>query len=344
MKRLIICCDGTWNAPEKEGAEKSSSTNVLKILRAIAPVDAHGVSQIRYYCQGVGTGNILDRFTGGAFGKGLSDHIQECYRFLANNYCPGDEIYIFGFSRGAFTARSLGGLIGALGLITPRQLGKLPDGWKYYRMTKEERETPDGQKLLRNLDERIPSVPIKLIGVWDTVGSLGIPGDLFSGIRLKDFEFHDVTLGANVETALHAIAIDEKRKNFMPTLWDKTLTNPKQIMEQVWFAGVHSNVGGGYPDNGLSDCALDWMIRRVEAHTDLEFDPQYIDQNVRKAPGNTLYDSSDGFPWSLLGEYVREIALGDTVHRSVDQRRRAATQPSYTPGNLPPDNDFTLVD
>ena len=334
MKRLVICADGTWNAPEKVGGKESTSTNVLKIMRAIKSVSSAGIPQIRYYCQGVGTGNIFDKIKGGAFGKGLSANVVECYRFLANNYNDGDEIYIFGFSRGAFTARSLAGFIGAIGLVHPRHLGKLPDGWAYYRMRPADRHSRTAQQLLKPLGDRLLNVPVKCIGVWDTVGALGIPVKFLNGYRASDFQFHDTNLGMDVEVALHAVSIDERRKNFSPTLWNTNETPSNRIIEQVYFPGVHSNVGGGYPDQGLSDCALEWMIGRLRHYTDLEFDQQYLQQFVRPDPTGMLYDSKGGIPWRWLPEHVRVIDQDAELHSSVDARRTAGLAPPYRPDNL----------
>lgn len=335
-KRLIICADGTWNTPEQEGNKggAKTSTNVLKLLRALNAVAADGTPQIRFYCQGVGTGNVLDRFTGGSFGVGLSANVLDCYRFLANNYCPGDEIYIFGFSRGAFTARSLGGLIGALGFIHPRRLGRLPQGWSYYRIPPDQRVAPEAQALLEPLGERRTDIPIACIGVWDTVGALGIPLKLFRTFRAEDYTFHDVELGRTVKLALHALAIDEQRKVFAPTLWDESKVHPEQTVRQVWFPGVHSNIGGGYADQGLSDIALDWMIGELKAHTPLSFDDAYIAEAVDPRVDGTLYDSRGGLLWKLWPGLARAIPPGATVHPSARERRLAVLQPTYDPPNL----------
>jgi uncharacterized protein (DUF2235 family) len=332
MKRLIICADGTWNKPESEGADGGSSTNVLKIMRAIKSVSSENIPQIRYYCQGVGTGNFFDKIKGGAFGVGLSENVIECYRFLANNYNEGDEIYIFGFSRGAFTARSLGGFIGAIGLVHPRDLGTLPEGWAYYRIPIPERDTDHAKAHLGALGERIVDVPIKCIGVWDTVGSLGIPGTLFNGFRASDFQFHDTELGKDVEVALHAVAIDEQRKNFVPTLWKEDKKPSNRVLEQVYFPGVHSNVGGGYPDQGLSDGALAWMIERLQKYTNLDFDREYIRQHVHRNPIGELYDSKGGnILWRLLPGHVRYIPKDAELHESVQDRMDANLEPPYRP-------------
>lgn len=334
MKRLIICADGTWNKPEAEGAESGSSTNVLKIMRAIKSTASENIPQIRYYCQGVGTGNFIDKIKGGAFGVGLSANVIECYRFLANNYNEGDEIYIFGFSRGAFTARSLAGFIGTIGLVHPRDLGTLPEGWAYYRIPHSERDTAKAKAHLAALGERVTDVPIKCIGVWDTVGSMGIPGTLLNGYRASDFQFHNTELGKDVEVALHAVAIDERRKNFAPTLWNEDKKPSNRVLEQVYFPGVHSNVGGGYPDQGLSDGALAWMIERLQRYTSLEFDPDYLDDNLRPDPTGRLYDSRGGVLWRWLPAQSRTIPKDADLHPSVKARMEACLAPPYQPEQL----------
>ena len=335
MKRLIVCADGTWNRPEREGNDgESTSTNVLKMLRSLNSITPDGTAQVRFYIKGVGTRDWLDRFLGGAFGIGLSENVLDCYRFLANNYCPGDEIFIFGFSRGAFTARSLAGLIGAIGFIHPRRLGKLPDGWRYYRTSPKDRDSREAQELLRRTGERIEEIPIKCIGVWDTVGALGVPVAGLKNLSASKHRFHDVTLGALVENAFHAIAIDERRKAFSPTLWDEAALREGQRVEQVWFAGVHSNVGGGYADQGLSDIALEWMVERVRAHTDLSFDEKYIAQNVSPSARGKLYDSRKSY-WHFLPAEPRECPSGAILHDSVHGRRNSGLRPPYDPPNFP---------
>jgi uncharacterized protein (DUF2235 family) len=334
MKRLVVCADGTWNEPEQEGEpEQGGSTNVLKLLRAVSSRANDGVEQVRYYARGVGTNNKVDSWLGGAFGFGLSENVLDCYRFLANNYCSGDEIYIFGFSRGAFTARSLGGLIGAIGFIHPRRLGRLPQGWAYYRTPPKQRRTPQAQAALQSTGERLIDIPIKCLGVWDTVGSLGIPFSFLKNVGARRFEFHDVKLGKLVENAFHALAIDEQRKAFSPALWDETGKGANQVVEQVWFPGVHSNVGGGYADQGLSDIALSWMMEMVRKHTHLDLDDVYISENVHPRADATLYNSRSAY-WRFLPKYVRPLPTGAKIHASVAQRLRSSV-PFYRPGNLP---------
>ena len=259
-KNIVICCDGTGN---RGGVTRG--TNVWRIFNA---VDHHGCNpqQVVFYDDGVGTeGSRLMRILGGVFGWGLSRNIREAYAFLAMNFEPGDKVFLFGFSRGAFTVRSLAGLIGHCGLIRKMQLidagshrcrNKLLKRLLHaYRSTRSVPNCP-GQKIC-----------IQFIGVWDTVDAVGMPIDElkcvpelvmgFCGRRA--WGFNDRKLHPCVRHAYHALALDEERKTFLPNIWDP---DPERI-EQVWFAGVHSNVGGGYPKDSLSFVSLDWMMGKA---------------------------------------------------------------------------------
>ena len=305
-RRLVVCFDGTWNDPDK-GAKP---TNVVKMVRAVRAITQDGVSQVVFYDKGVGTAGGTDALFGGAFGAGLLTNVIDGYRFLANNYEDGDEIYVFGFSRGAFTARSLAGLIGLGGLLHPAKLGgglrELVDVYKDETLDATgKRVKADGLKIGPRHRVRIACV-----GVWDTVGSLGVPGDIGNTFKKKKYYFHDVQLGADVDVALHAAAIDEKRGPFAPTLWvskDGRPTRDDQTVEQVWFSGVHSNVGGSYADATLSDIAFDWMVQRVTAHTKLDLDWQPSDATASRNAGGIgidsrtwMYTVSRGFPYQRV--------------------------------------------
>ena len=229
VRRLVVCCDGTWNWPDQRGGE----TNVIRLVRAIKP-NAGGVTQIVRYHMGVGTGNIIDRWIAGGTGLQLSNNVREAYGFIADNYRPGDEIFLFGFSQGAYTARSLAGLIGRVGVLQKYEMERFIDVWEYYT----EHNPPPGY-----LDERVPDrhkpqhLNIKCIGVWDTVGALGIPGSRFCA---QNYRFHTVALDPNIHYAFQALAIDERRGNFQPAIWRRNPSAPNQILEQVWFPGAHS--------------------------------------------------------------------------------------------------------
>jgi len=301
-KRLVVCCDGTWNTPDQMDEGQATSTNVSKVALAVAPHDLGGVGQLVFYDKGVGTGT-LDHLRGGALGWGLSKNVQDAYMFLVANHDPGDEVFLVGFSRGAYTARSVAGLIRNSGLLRREYASKLDAAYELYR-DRSDRTHPrsvEAQLFRKSFSKEIR---IKFIGVWDTVGALGIP-NLASVHSISDrWEFHDVTLSTYVDNAFHALAIDEHRKPFVPTLWEQNPEAVTQTLEQVWFVGVHSNVGGGYRDGGLSDLALRWMVRKAEG-CGLAFDG--IDLAMKPDPLGQLRDS---MTWSYrdLGAVVRPIA------------------------------------
>lgn len=264
MKRLILCCDGTWNSADQEKDGQICSTNVVKLAVRLAKRDGE-VPQILFYDEGVGTGNRVDRLKGGAFGEGLEDNIWDAYRFLLANYEPGDEIYLFGFSRGAFTARSIGGMIRKCGILERTRIRSYSEARALYT---NDGVHPDDAEAVEFREKHSvgggESPAIRFIGVWDTVGSLGIPIRGLRWVTHRKYQFHDVALSKKVERAAQALAIDEHRAPFEPTLW---AYQPKQgqTIEQVWFCGAHSDVGGGYAETGLSDIALEWMIGKARA-------------------------------------------------------------------------------
>jgi len=334
MKRLIVCCDGTWNSPDQEDHGEPTPTNVVKTRNCIAERDADGVEQVVYYHAGVGTeGGIFKRTAGGAFGEGLDQNIKSAYHWLASQYAPGDEVYLFGFSRGAYTVRSLGGMITACGLLDLHGLDA-PESWRRtdaaydrcYRVPREERRSWADPAWPFHDDAK--PIPIRFLGVWDTVGALGIPDDL-SLLNVFDdparWRFHDTDLGPNVLRARHALALDEMRASFTPTLWTRY---EGRDVEQVWFPGVHSDVGGGYPSSGLSDIALKWMLdQAAEPLTDspgLVLRPGVMNQ-LKADPQATLHDSVRGLFKALRTRprSIPPIAPGaeESLHPSVLARQ-----------------------
>jgi len=276
-KKLVVFCDGTWNS-----ADNPDRTNVFRLYQATEARDAIGQPQVVHYVSGVGTGRgIVDKVTGGGFGMGISDNIKNAYRFIVSNYQPNDEIFLFGFSRGAYTARSIAGLIRNMGILRRENLYLAGEVYKRYKDRSTE-WSPNGVQAVsfreRNNHPGIP--PIRFLGVWDTVGALGAPFGTPFGLlitALSKTRFHDMRLSTYVESAYHALAIDERRWPFRPTRWEldpihdqrnAAYTQQKGIplYEEQWFPGVHSNVGGGYPNVGLSDCALSWMANRAQHH------------------------------------------------------------------------------
>jgi uncharacterized protein (DUF2235 family) len=260
-KNIIVFCDGTWNVPD----EKSGPTNVTRIFEAVTPYDANGNPQIAHYIQGVGTSRS-DRVSGGGFGLGISRNIKEGYQFICSNYQPGDHLFLFGFSRGAYTARSIAGFIHNLGILTRPYFYKLNSAYKYYRDNTEDWK-PDSPNAM-DFQSRYcwPSKDIYFLGVWDTVGALGAPYGVILGYiidKLFKCSFHDTKLSSSIHSAYHAVAIDEKRWPFRPTLWTLDVSHVQANFEEHWFPGVHSDVGGGYENSGLSDVTLDWMASKA---------------------------------------------------------------------------------
>jgi len=259
-KRIILCCDGTWN-----DLEMRYITNVGRIAQAVLPVSSSGMPQIVYYDDGVGADKKgLARMISGGFGIGLERNIYEAYRFLCFNYEKGDEVMLYGFSRGAYTIRSLAGMIGKVGLVKSIELKHIPEALELYRNHDDSASESFKRKFARN-------VSITLMGCWDTVGALGIPDKTplipFDDFRKSRYEFHDTNLGIHIERALHAVSIDERRKEFLPTLMNQGPSVPSsQKLKQIWFPGNHGSVGGGSWDKrGLSNGTLNWMVGETVA-------------------------------------------------------------------------------
>ena len=326
-KRLIVCCDGTWNWPDQKG----NPTNVVKTTRAILPITADGTVQTVFYDAGVGTGNALDRLGGGMLGAGLGENVKQAYASLALNHAPGDEVFFFGFSRGAFTVRSLGGLIGLVGILDKRHLDKFPDAWEYYRTPPARRTPRQRAEFLARFGDAPPRpMRIDFIGVWDTVGALGIPFGPLRFIGKRKFQFHNTNLGDNVAHAYQALAIDERRRVFAPAIWKRepglearlaAYGIEEQVIEQSWFAGAHSNVGGGYPDTGLSDLAFVWMARKAQT-CGLALDEEYV-QRTQNGTHFVLVNSRT-LRWRFLPEKQRQLCVTDAsehVHATALTRR-----------------------
>ena len=337
-KRLVMCCDGTWNT-----ADQKCPTNVTKLALALADKSADGTEQLVFYHPGVGTG-AWDHISGGAFGVGLSQNVQDTYRFLVENFEPGDEIFLFGFSRGAFTARSTAGFIRNSGILRRRFEDRIPRAYELYRDRTTHPRGIEAQLFRRTYSYE---TRIRCIGVWDTVGALGVP---LTGVPLVDafnkrWQFHDTTLSTTVDNAFHALAIDEKRRPFEPTLWQQQPDAGDQRLEQMWFTGVHSDVGGGYPEGGLADIALLWMVNRVQS-CGLVFRPGAFPAEVpegthqdvlpvRPDPMGRLHESRTGL-YVLQSPLHRPIGAKDPEHERVAStaKERYDDDPGYRPEKL----------
>ena len=321
-RRLVLCCDGTWDSAD--GGEAAS--NVVRMARSVKPTMPNGAAQIVYYHPGVGTGNGLDRLIGGATGVGLARNVRDAYAFIVNNYVPGDEIFLFGFSRGAYTARSVSGLIDTIGLLSKRDMGGFLDAWAFYRMSEPEKREHQAA-FDRRFQGRQTNVPIRCIGVWDTVGSFGIPPNRLLGrlrICRSNYQFLSVKLCPTVEYAFQALAIDEKRQAFVPAVWQRDAAAPSsQTIRQVWFAGVHADIGGGYDQHGAADLSFLWMAAQVWDLLDLDAVniQAELDKSQQYEQG-TLHESLTRL-WRLLGgAFHRPMNTGvnEGVHQSVVDR------------------------
>jgi len=340
LKRLILCCDGTWNRADQRQNGVPCPTNVIHLAFRVAKRDG-AVDQVLFYDQGVGTGNFLDRLTGGAFGDGLVDNIFDAYRFLIANYEPGDAIYVFGFSRGAYTARSLCGMIRKCGILKRASILHYHEALTLYRRADCGPNDPESVGFRRKhsvVGEE--NIEIQFLGVWDTVGALGIPLRGLRWLSRRDDQFHDTELSGCVRNAYHALAIDEHRGSFEPTLW-MYKPKPNQTVRQVWFAGAHSDVGGGYPETGLSHIALRWMIEGART-AGLAFDPEVMgDYPLKLDASAAVHDSMKGF-FRLTPGLDRPIGLGSgqhpapdptqSVHESAIEKWEA--DPNYRPKSL----------
>ncbi|HEX8626247.1 MAG TPA: DUF2235 domain-containing protein [Allosphingosinicella sp.] len=290
MKRIVFCFDGTWNALNAD-----TPTNVVLTAASIERLARDGIVQIIHYDEGVGTGR-LEKMSGGVFGAGLVDNVREAYRFLIFNYDPGDQIYVFGFSRGAFSARTFVGFVRHVGPLSRLHAARIDEALGLYEQRlkgadgaseKMRRFRADYAAAVCVGDDddswrcknvpgyekgKAPPLKIRYLGIWDTVAALGLPAALpLSGWLNREHEFHDPSVTDFVESARHAVAIDERRSTFPATLCGdlealnaakgKTADAPDAPYQEKWFPGVHGAVGGGGDIRGLSDGALDWVLK-----------------------------------------------------------------------------------
>ncbi|TAQ87874.1 hypothetical protein B7494_g3808 [Chlorociboria aeruginascens] len=359
-KRLILCCDGTWmdsyvTSPlqllcifivtSDDGFSKPTlipyvptgtlqvPSNVTRISRSLRRTGLDGKHQIVYYHSGVGTSSSwIDVLTGGLLGTGISEHIREIYSFVAANYMPGDEIILIGFSRGAFTARSVAGMIRDIGLLTRKGMDQFypifkdqenfrtnnyhdifpttpfpnkprgPDAAREYKRRLED------NGLTRAYDPDGTRIHVHAVAVWDTVGSLGIPNTAFLaklGLphSTKEYKFYDTNLSGTIRHAFQALALDEHRMPFSPAVWERThMEKDATDLRQVWFPGAHANVGGGYPDQEMANITMAWMMDQL-ASIGVAFQNEYIEtmfkQNVE------YYENAPEKPTTLSSIFSR---------------------------------------
>lgn len=352
VKRIALFLDGTWN-------NVNDNTNVYraKSLCNKSP------EQLCYYSAGVGT-QAGDHLAGGMFGIGINEEVLSAYEWLVDHYEPDARIFIFGFSRGAFTARSLAGFISICGLLKPGSPISLKQVYERYRQGKTEHSI----RALANLDDSGLSqpdlwlkrysraIPVWFQGVWDTVGALGVPLPWVPHISSEDFAFLETDLRINDTFAYHALAVDEHRATFKPTLWQKQA--PKQSdtfkdrvladVEQRWFVGAHANVGGGYANDLLAQVPLQWLMSKAAGHGLIFNSDVTLDGDEATCPVRDSYaEMAHGlYEVVTLGKhYYRPIGtppvdngasitttINETIDASVFDRWRKALD--YRPPNL----------
>ncbi|MEH2089300.1 DUF2235 domain-containing protein [Nostoc sp.] len=327
MKRLVICCDGTW-----QQLTSRYPSNVVKLAQSVKSIASDGVTQIVFYDEGIGTEG--QKVLGGATGLGIDRNIEDCYRFLSLNYVSGDEIYLFGFSRGAYTVRSLAGMIYCSGLLDRPHVTKAHEAYELYRNRNIKPKDNVAVEYRQAYGDR---VPIALLGCFDTVGALGIPGiPAFSRLSKQlnmRYRFHDTTLNKCVQNALHAMAIDEIREIFDVTPMKKHSEAENQRVIQKWFPGVHGCVGGGTEEHsGLSDAALQWMIDSIgELGLGLDLDPNVIPTGIN--PNYECDFKNDAGFFKLAGIKFREVSdVIEDLHESAIYRLKS--RKDYRPKNL----------
>lgn len=390
-KNIVFCADGTWNNAGAD-AKNEDATNVLKLYQLLAgdvvggseftrantPEIVEGEKihkaangetlQVAKYINGVGnSSNIIKKLFSGAFGAGVVQRIVRGYTYISRNYQPGDQIYIVGFSRGAYTARALAGMIATQGLLktsfksgSPESYQAATDAWFYYRNSvkvKDETLFADLMTAVLNKsfwtlvksifnphlssNDFIAVDRIASVVVWDTVGAMGIPKFNVQNKELVDaFRFADEVLSKKVRLGLHAIALDEKRELFKPTLW-----NPGGNVLQRVFIGGHADVGGGYKEKGLSDITLDWMITQLSKHQLLAMSPVLFAEGY-KTKLHPNYKAPAHQELKQLANYTRLFKLSSQIeaHSSIEDRKKLSSvvhadgeaPKQYNPANWPP--------
>ncbi len=325
-KQIVVCMDGSWNDPIEQ-------TNVYRLFEMLpgeeqsveenGPIRSHLVKRSEqlaaFYLESIGNGGRTQGLLGGTQGIGLHDSMIDAYLLVSQVYQRGDKIWLFGFSRGAWAARSLGGFIARSGLIPAADAyddGAADEAEKIWLTYKEGGGKKRGGRFWKYHDE----TPIRMIGVWDTVGELGVP--LFNGLRLVDrdelrfLKFSDRELSARVEHGRQALAIDEQRADFTPTLWVE-----REGIKQVWFAGAHADVGGGYANHGLADVALEWMMYEVnDLDAGLRLSPSQLSQVLAPDGLQDRHDETRASVWRTRPRKQRKIPDTAELHPSVLQR------------------------
>lgn len=326
-KNIVVFSDGTG----KDGG-RGHDSNVYKLFNMI---EDRTPNQIAFYDRGLGTG--WRRLSGSVSGVGISKNILECYRFIFENYEAGDEVFLFGFSRGATTVRSLSGFIHYFGILPKSRSELIGQAYRIYKTRNDATRVEKANRFVGR--HHTMWCRMKFLGVWDTVAALGVPikgiDVVLDKVPFLRHRFHNLRLSRSVSNGYHAVAIDDERQTFHPTLWDAEC-DEDQCVRQVWFSGMHSDVGGGYREQELSDIALEWLVQRAVDHG-LRIYPRHKVELNPVADG-TMHDSRGGTLTRLYRKKQRcwPAARPDkpVVHASVLERklnRGNEEDPPYEP-------------
>ena len=340
-RNIVIFSDGTG---QDGGSERN--TNVYRLFNMTEQRTAH---QVCFYDPGVGSTGLVSRLPGLAGGVGFGRNVRDCYTFIFDTYQSGDRLFLIGFSRGAATVRSLAAFIHMFGILPPSRRGLIGRAWRIYQIRDPEKRKKAADEFIRH--HVTMWTKVHFLGCYDTVSALGLPFNWAS--RLLDrvpwmrHRFHDFRLSPSVVHAYHALALDDRRTTFHPVLWDALEEEKKdpggrqrgvyplacETMRQVWFPGVHTDVGGGYPKKGLSDITLVWLTRAAVAHGLRIFPGRTFD--IREDPDGHMHDSCAGFPGRL---YRRKPRFWDesrpdrpVVHETALLRRRSTANGQEPP-------------
>lgn len=347
--RIVLFLDGTWN-------ESGDNTNVWRLKSLCSLTGDDGCAQVTYYDAGV------NGFFGGTFGKGLSLNVIQAYEWLIGQYTPDDEIFIFGFSRGAYTARSLAGLIAKYGLLKPGSPLGVSQMYDRYRRANEKtiRKLLEEFKAGKNEDHTLEekwmlnyamAVDIEMVAIWDTVGALGMPVLNIKGVSRKTLNFLHTGLRIPIKNGFHAVSIDEHRGVFSPTLWTvrhgvRAKPRPLSSVEQRWFVGAHANVGGGYYSDLLAQRPLQWIMGKAsKLGLSFRYDIE-TNEDVYESPINDSYKEFLRGTYaavcnrsyriigdaSLTDERGTHTSVNETIDSSVFERWRRNS--SYRPPSL----------
>jgi len=353
-KNIVVFSDGTG----QEGGAGSNS-NVYKLFTM---VEDRTSKQVAFYDAGLGTN--WQKWTGSISGAGITKNILECYQFISDQYQWGDRIFLFGFSRGAATVRSLSGFISRFGILPHSRPDLVKQAWAIYKQSDQANREKDATAFLQR--NTTTWCNIDFVGVWDTVAALGLPNKGLSAVLNKipglAHRFHDLKLSKCVQHAYHAISIDEDRRDFRPTPFQteengvstlgEVFVDPRdgdgseqagkqrqQTARQVWFAGVHTDVGGGYPEKGLSDISLTWMIDRA-------MDEKVLEHPLRLFPYSNveIVQDIEGVIHSERATWDEKLMFAEgrrswdadiggnlVVHQSVLQRKKGVHGHESTP-------------